>query len=280
MTMPSVQDIALEDATPPKPFIKWVGGKRSILPKLHDNLPPFITRYYEPFLGGGALFFSLRANKTRLTNVSLSDVNMNLVMTYNAVKDSLEQVIEELRVLQDSHCKSQFLDIRSRFSEHKPRYEQAAHMIYLNKTCFNGLYRVNKSGGFNVPLGSYENPKILDESKLRAASAALQGCDISYRSALETPIHEDAFYYFDPPYHKTFSSYDSGGFTEDHHRQLRKLCGDIHSAGGKFLLSNSDTPFVQELYGEFDPKPVMAGRAVSCKSDGRGKTQELLIRNY
>jgi DNA adenine methylase len=158
--------------------------------------------------------------------------------------------------------------------------EVAALLIYLNKTCYNGLYRVNKAGAFNVPMGSYDDPTILDEETLRAASKVLQTAEIKQHSFEHLPIRAKNFYYLDPPYHKTFSSYDGSGFGDTDHENLATFCAKLHKAGCFFMLSNSDTPFIRKLYKDFTIERVKAGRFVSCKGNQRGKESELLIRNY
>jgi len=258
-----------------KPFVKWVGGKRSILTTLREKLPEDCDRYYEPFLGGGALFFSLQPSCP-----VLSDINLNLVRTYAAIKDAVDDVIDLLEKHKSQHCKDYFLKIRDSFADHVSDVELAAKFIYLNKTCFNGLFRVNKSGKFNVPMGSYKNPNILDELNLRAVSRALENAVVQHGSVEQVGLEANAFYYLDPPYHKTFSSYDKSGFGDDEHKMLSLLCEKIDSEGSKFMLSNSDTPFIRDLYKNFHIETVMAGRTISCKSNQRGKEAELLIRNY
>jgi len=153
-------------------------------------------------------------------------------------------------------------------------------MIYLNKTCFNGLYRVNKAGGFNVPMGSYADPALYDEDVLRADSQALQGVTVTCHPFSQTPVVREDFYYFDPPYHKTYDGYNGAGFGDDKHERLATLCREIHAARGYFMLSNSDTPFIRELYNGFTIEQVSASRSVSCKGAQRGKENELIIRNY
>ena len=258
-----------------KPFVKWVGGKRSILSTLLDKKPDNFERYYEPFLGGGALFFSLQPS-----NAVLSDINFSLVRTYQALKVSVDDVIDHLHRHKQNHCKEYYLKTRDSFANHVSDVELAAKFIYLNKTCYNGLFRVNKSGKFNVPMGSYKNPRILDDENLRAVSKTLANTVIQQGTVEQIGIESNAFYYLDPPYHKTFSSYDKAGFGDKEHHMLAMLCKKIDEAGSKFMLSNSDTPYIRKLYQRFNRETVMAGRMISCKSNQRGKEAELLIRNY
>lgn len=258
-----------------KPFLKWVGGKRSILPMLTERLPQEFNAYYEVFVGGGALFFDRQPQ-----NAFLSDINFHLILTYQAVRDDVERLIGLLKIHADKHSKEYYLAAREKLHTEADSTKVAALFIYLNKTCFNGLYRVNKSGGFNVPMGDYKEPAILDEDTLRNDSKLLQGVSISQHSFMQIKPQKGAFYYLDPPYHKTYNSYDSGGFGDDEHKKLAELCHKIHRAGGYFMLSNSDTDFVRSLYKGYTIEDVMASRSVSCKSHQRGKENELIIRNY
>jgi DNA adenine methylase len=258
-----------------KPFLKWVGGKRSILPELRARMPDACPRYYEPFVGGGALFFDVRPSAA-----TLSDANQRLIQTYTAVRDDLTGVLRQLSNHAANHGPDYYKEARVRLSAAADDTEVAALFIYLNKTCFNGLYRVNRANQFNVPMGSYKNPAIRDVEALTAASWALQGVEIAHRGFLDTPVVPQAFYYFDPPYHETFANYSSTGFSEDHHRQLAELCGVIAASGGHFLLSNSDTEFVRGLYAAFVIEEVAAMRSVSRVGSQRKRENELLIRNY
>jgi len=265
----------IEPEVQAKPFVKWVGGKRSILPILLEKAPEEYERYYEPFLGGAALFFSLQPE-----NAVISDINLNLIRTYQAIQSSVDDVIELLKSYKINHCKENYLTVRDSFADVVSNAELAAKFIYLNKTCYNGLYRVNKSGKFNVPMGSYENPNIVTEENLRAASRVLTDVVIQQGNVEDMGIEANSFYYLDPPYHKTFSSYDKSGFGDEEHKMLAKRCNAINEIGSKFMLSNSDTPYIRDLYKEYNCEIVMAGRMVSCKSSQRGKVGELLIRNY
>ncbi|MGH9745074.1 MAG: DNA adenine methylase [Candidatus Acidiferrales bacterium] len=258
-----------------RPFLKWVGGKRSILPELNTRLPQEYGTYREPFLGGAALFFNVRPEKA-----SLSDLNFHLVLTYLAVRDDVERLISQLNGHAHKHEKDYYLKARPKIARESDPTKIGALLIYLNKTCYNGLYRVNQSGEFNVPMGSYTDPAILDEENLRACSKALQGVQIKQHPFSQTPIKKGDFYYLDPPYHKTFSSFDSSGFDDTDHEKLAKFCGELNEAGCYFMVSNSDTPFIRKLYKDFTIEEVRAGRFVSCKANQRGKETELIIRNY
>jgi len=258
-----------------RPFVKWVGGKRSILPELLARLPASYTTYHEPFIGGGALFFAVQPQIAYL-----SDVNLPLVLTFQAVRDDVDALIAELERHAASHNKPYFLNARKEFGRETDGTKLAALFIYLNKTCFNGLYRVNKSGLFNVPIGSYTNPTILDEANLRQVSQALQSATLKQHPFLQVPLEEGGFYYLDPPYHRTYDGYDSSRFGDTDHQELANFCSGLKKAGAYFMISNSNNAFVRSLYREFHIEEVQASRSVSCKGDQRGKETELIIRNY
>lgn len=267
-----------------KPFVKWVGGKRSIIKELASRLPENYDKYYELFIGGGALFFH-----TQPTQSYISDVNHHLINAYKVVKNYPNELIKELKKHQKAHDKIHYNKLRTKLSvssktmnqlSEKQSIKLAGIFIYINKTCFNGLYRVNQNGGFNVPMGNYKNPNILDKENILNVSKVLQNTTIQQHSFNETPIEKNAFYYLDPPYHKTYSKYSKNGFGDEMHQQLATFCKAIHEAGGYLMLSNSDTPFIRDLYKNFRIEKVSALRSVSCKAHQRGKEQELLIRNY
>lgn len=258
-----------------RPFLKWVGGKRSIIAELLKRMPDEYDEYYEPFMGGGALYFALQPK-----NAHLSDVNFHLVLTFKAVRDDVEGVIRQLKIHARLHNKEYYGKARTKLFKEKDGTKLAALFIYLNKTCFNGLYRVNSGGGFNVPMGDYKNPAILDEANLRSVSILLQSADIEQHGFAQTEIHKDDFYYLDPPYHETYEGYSSAGFGDKEHTALAEFCHKINEKGGYFMLSNSDTPFVRELYKGYTIEVVSASRFISCKANQRGKENELLIRNY
>jgi len=258
-----------------KPFLKWVGGKRSILPFLLERMPKDYKTYYEPFVGGGALFFAVQPKQAYI-----SDVNFYLVITYKAVRDDVENLIKYLKVHEKKHDKIYFMTAREKLSKEKDPTKIASLFIYLNKTCFNGLYRVNKAGKFNVPIGDYKTPNIIDEETLHADSLLLQNTTISQQGFSHLKPKKDCFYYLDPPYHETYSQYDGSGFGEEEHKQLALFCKEIDKVGGYFMVSNSDTDLVRTLYKAYNIEEVMASRSVSCKAHQRGRENELLIRNY
>ena len=185
-----------------KPFVKWVGGKRSILPDLIKRLPDDFDAYHEPFLGGGALYFAIQPKEAYL-----SDINFHLVITYQAVRNDVERLIRLLKTHEKNHDKEYYTKKREQLNKEKDPTKLASLFIYINKTCYNGLYRVNKSGGFNVPMGDYKNPQIVDEDNLRNCSQVLKGADITQHSFKQEKIYKNDFYYLDPPYHETYSSY-------------------------------------------------------------------------
>jgi DNA adenine methylase len=258
-----------------RPFLKWAGGKRSIIQELIDRLPEKYETYCEPFLGGGALFFAVRPQ-----SAYLSDVNFHLILTFIAVRDNVDRVISNLKIHAAKHSKDYYLEARHRFSREKDPLKVGALLIYLNKTCYNGLYRVNKNGEFNVPIGSYVSPTILDEENLRAASKALQEAAIKQHVFWQAPIKAKNFYYLDPPYHKTYDGYDSSRFGDKDHEHLAAYCRLLDKAGCFFMVSNSDNSFVRGLYQGYFIEQVQATRYVSCKGEQRGKETELIIRNY
>jgi DNA adenine methylase len=270
----------------PRPFLKWAGGKRQLLPELIARLPECFAAYHEPHVGSGVLFFEL-ASRGVLPQAYLSDVNLSLIDTYITVRDQVEDVIAILRKHQRKHDRDYYYLVRAIDPSRLPLAGRAARIIYLNKTCYNGLYRENKSGQFNVPLGRYENPTICDALNLREVSRALQGADIArrtYASVLERAQPGD-FAYFDPPYHpvsatSSFTAYDRNGFTIDDQRGLRDIFRALTQHGAYAMLSNSDTPLIRELYARFNIDRVYASRSINSKGNRRGKIAELIIRNY
>jgi len=257
------------------PFVKWVGGKRSIINKLLSRVPEHYDSYYEPFLGGGALFFALKPEKAYL-----SDINFYLTITYKAVRDDVDGVIAQLKIHKRNHKLEYYRQARINLGKEQNSIKVASLFIYLNKTCYNGLYRVNKSGFYNVPMGKYTDPPIVDEDNLRACSAFLQNTDIYQHDFQHIKPKKDQFYYLDPPYHQTFSGYDGSGFGDEEHTKLAQFCRIIDRKGGYFMLSNSDTEFVRELYKGYNIEVVSTSRFISCKANERNKQNELIIRNY
>jgi len=266
------------------PIVKWVGGKRQLMFELLKNMPTKYNRYFEPFIGGGALFFELQPE-----NAYISDINEELINLYSVVRDDVDGLIEDLEKHEVS--KEYFLNIRNidrtKMFSKLSNIKRASRFIYLNRTCFNGLYRVNSQGQFNVPFGNYSNPRIIDENNLKNCSELLKNTEIKVAdfSEILTKVQKGDFVYFDPPYvplndTSSFTSYTKAGFDIDMQFKLRDVCDELDSMGVKFMLSNSDTKLVNELYSNYEIKKVFASRAVNANADGRGKITEVLVRNY
>ena len=267
-----------------RPVLKWAGGKRQLLPELLRRLPPRFGAYHEPFVGGGALFFAL-ATQGRLGQVYLTDANTSLIADYMALRDEVDEVIAAMR--RHRYDRDHYYAVRALRPEDLSLPERAARILYLNKTCYNGLYRENRAGQFNVPFGRYANPTICDEPNLRAASAVLHGVDIAQRhfSTVLDYARPGDFVYFDPPYDPlsataNFTGYDRRGFGPDDQRQLRDVFAALAGRGVRAMLSNSDTPFIRELYAGFPLQQVFVGRAVNSRVEGRGKVAEVIITSF
>lgn len=265
----------------PCPFIKWVGGKRGIINELISRLPADISEYYEPFLGGGALFFS---QFKRIKNAHLSDVNMDLLITYKVIQKDVETLINRLKQHAEKHNETYFYKVRG-WHELKDPVEIAARFIYLNKTCFNGFYRVNSKGEFNVPVGRYANPQIVSELNLRTCQQALSKASILYHGYDKITPSAGAFAYFDPPYHPTsetayFTQYSKDGFSEKNQIELRDFFAKLTKQKVNCMLSNSNTPFVRDLYKGYNIAIIDASRNVNCKPNKRNSVEEVLITNY
>lgn len=274
----------------PRPFVKWVGGKRQLLKqfKKMDLYPPSQfdankNTYFEPFVGGGAVFFDLLPKKA-----FLSDLNSDLVITYNVIKNNVDGLIKSLK--KHEYEKDYFLKVRAKNPKNLSDIEIASRFIFLNRTCFNGMYRVNSKGEFNVPFGKYSNPLICDEDNLRKVSKALQGVEIKhqdYKAVLKKAKKGD-FVYFDPPYYPvsktaSFTSYTNEAFLDKEQIELRDTFLELHKRGCFVMLSNSDTPFINKIYKGFKGvkiNKVEAGRSINSKASGRGKITEVLITNY
>ncbi len=266
------------------PIVKWVGGKRQLMFELLKNMPQNYNRYFEPFIGGGALFFELQPD-----NAYISDMNEELINLYQVVRDNVDELITDLK--KHDISKEYFMEIRNidrtEDYENWSSVQRASRFIYLNRTCFNGMYRVNSKGEFNVPFGYYKNPRIVDENNLTNCSNLLQRTEIRHAdfSEILTKVQEDDFVYFDPPYvplseTSGFTSYTKDGFDIDMQFKLRDVCDELDARGVKFLLSNSDTKLVNELYENYNIKKVFASRQINANADGRGKITEVLVRNY
>jgi DNA adenine methylase len=270
-----------------RPFIKWAGGKRQLLPELQSCVPAHFERYIEPFVGGGALFFGLSSRplaSARKPRALLADVNQRLIRTYQGVRDSVEDVIGLLRGY--PHQAEFYYEQRERAIDELSDAEVAAWLIYLNKIGFNGLYRVNRQNRFNVPFGRHKNPTICDEPTLRACSRALQGVELQVADFEQVAERAEAgdLVYFDPPYvplsvTSSFTRYTSDGFDGVDQIRLRDLALRLKQRGVHVLLSNSSADYVRELYQkDFEIIEVSATRQVNSKASGRGAITELVIR--
>jgi DNA adenine methylase len=271
----------------PRPFLKWAGGKGQLLAELVKRVDAAgsFGRYHEPFVGGAALFFELCATGKLKKKALLSDSNANLIEAYLGLRQSVEEVVALLETHALQHSQDHYYATRVIVPKTLP--ERAARIIYLNRTCFNGLYRENSSGRFNVPMGRYDNPRICDAPNLRAVASALRKADIECRP-FETVLDRAKpgdLVYFDPPYHpvsktSSFTAYAKGGFGEEHQRHLAQVFRELAERGVKAILSNSMTDFVRDLYADFRIDAVDATRRVNSKADRRGKIPEALIVNW
>lgn len=269
------------------PVVKWVGGKRQLLDDITPLLPKQISTYCEPFLGGGAVLFARQPK-----NAIINDLNDDLMLVYEVIRDDVESLIMSLQ--EHENTSDHFYQVRG-LDRDKESYkllskiEKASRIIYLNKTCYNGLFRVNASGEFNSPFGHYKKPNIVNEPVLRAVSKYLSSPNIQLFSedfaATLQRVPRGGFIYLDPPYDPvsdtaSFTGYNKGGFDKAEQIRLKECCDALTQRGVKFLLSNSATEFIRELYAEYAIKTVYAKRAINSDADKRGAVQEVLIRNY
>lgn len=270
------------------PFLKWVGGKRQLIPAIRKKLPKGLANrpYYEPFIGGGALLFDLQPK-----SAVINDYNKELINVYKVIQNSPDELIEDLK--KHKNTADYFYEIRA--IDRKPSFnkltdiERASRVIYLNKTCYNGLYRVNNAGEFNSPFGKYKNPNIVNEPIIRAVSKYLKTSKIQILSGDYEEILQDiptnSFVYLDPPYHplsdsSNFTGYIQGGWSEEDQIRLRNVCNSLNDRGIKFLLSNSSADFIKKIYAGYNIHIVKAIRAVNSDSTKRGQVDEFLISNY
>lgn len=281
-----------------QPFIKWVGGKRGLLSQIIPLLPKEFNNYFEPFVGGGALFFELYSSGLlKDKKIYLFDINTELINTYNIVKNKPDSLIRELEKFKEKHSKEFYLKVRAWDREegflNKGDLLRATRFIYLNKTCFNGLWRVNKKSQHNVPMGNYKNPKICDSEAIYNASEALQNAIVmntSYKDVLKYTTEND-FVYFDPPYYPlegspSFTSYSEFDFMDKQQEELFSVFNELNKAHCKVAHSNSDTKFIENLYilnnsnKKYNIEKIQANRFINSKSNGRGKISEAFIRNF
>lgn len=297
--------LEVNDINQAKPFLKWAGGKTQLLDNIREYYPfnDKITKYAEPFLGSGAVLFDI-LNKFKLDSVYISDINQELINSYIIIRDNVDDIIEILANKQRVYHSTTGEERRELYFQERDRFnilkksegnkiERAALMIFLNRTCFNGLYRENKKGEFNVPIGSYKEPLICDEKNLRNVSTSLQNSDIicaDYKMVF-SELSDETFVYFDPPYRpisntSSFNSYNRSGFNDKDQVKLAELIKKADSIGAKFLLSNSDPKnhddndnFFDDLYSEFNIYRVDAKRTINSNSKRRGKIKEILVTN-
>lgn len=276
------------DATEAYPFVKWAGGKTQLLEAILARMPERVAgTYHEPFVGGGAVFFKLRALK-RVKKAWLSDANVDLMNAYQTIQEAPEALLAELEALAGRNTEKDFYEIRALDPDAMTGPERAARLIYLNKTGFNGLYRVNSKGRFNVPFGRYADPKIADRENIcrvhkALANTRLEAC--GFKEVLKRAKPGD-FVYFDPPYQplsktSSFTAYSKGGFGEVEQRHLAQVVEELSRKGVDVLLSNSDSPLARELYEGregYGVERVDARRAINSKASGRGAIKELLVR--
>jgi DNA adenine methylase len=298
-----------------KPFLKWAGGKSQLIRQIETYLPPSllqgtISKYAEPFIGGGAVFFFM-AEHFQLREFFISDMNKDLILAYKTVQADVEALIELLSEIQHDYFqlspekqKTYFYDLRTDFNQYDGEINfsqvtrddvfHVAQLIFLNRTCYNGLYRVNAKGEFNVPYGKYKNPKICDAANLRNVSQLLAKTDIHYGdfTACSRFVDYQTFIYFDPPYRPisktaSFNSYSTKRFDDDEQVRLAAFCRQLNDVGAKILLSNSDPhnqnsqdDFFQEIYAGFTIRKVVAKRAINSNGAKRGEITELLVSNY
>lgn len=269
------------------PVLKWVGGKRQLLDSLTPLLPKKISSYCEPFIGGGAMLFSMQPKIAYI-----NDINNDLILVYSIIKNNVEELITSLS---DFKNEADFFYSVRDWDRDKEKYnsltdiERAARIIYLNKTCYNGLYRVNNSGEFNSPFGSYKNPNIVNAPVLRAVSAYFNSATIHFTSTdyseVLDKIPKGTFVYLDPPYDpvsatSNFTGYSKGGFNQNEQLRLRNYCDELTRRGIKFMLSNSSTDFIHNLYNEYNITIVKAKRAINSIANKRGDVDEVVVRNY
>lgn len=269
------------------PVVKWVGGKRQLLDDLTPLFPKRVTSYCEPFMGGGAVLFHLQPN-----TAYVNDINSEIIQMYEVIRDDVDGLIEALS--QHTNDAEHFYQVRDwdrdkAWYEELDRVQKAARIIYLNKTCYNGLFRVNNAGEFNTPYGHYKNPNIVNAPVLRAVSDYFQKAQITFSSKdyaeVLAEVRKGTFVYLDPPYDPVsdtanFTGYTKGGFGRDEQIRLRECCDDLNRRGIKFMLSNSATDFIKEQYAAYHITTVKAKRAVNSNAAKRGQVDEVVVRNY
>ena len=293
-----------------RPFVKWAGGKGSLIPQLNNFYPyelknGIIERYIEPFVGGGAVLIDI-LQKYDVQEAYAFDINIDLINSYNIIKDNVEDLITNLKQMETEYLqleqeerKNYFYNKRDEYNnytlkENEQNIQRAAQFIYLNRTCFNGLYRVNKAGKFNVPMGSHKNPTICDEENLRNLSKLIQNVQFQYgdyKRSMEY-VTENTFVYFDPPYRPLnvtsgFTSYTKEDFNDENQKELAEFYRELNEQNAKLMLSNSNPKntnkednFFDNIYQGFNIDEIYASRMINANSKGRGKISEILVTNY
>ena len=293
-----------------RPFVKWAGGKGSLIPQLNNFYPyelknGIIERYIEPFVGGGAVLIDI-LQKYNVQEAYAFDINIDLINSYNVIKNNVEELIVNLKIMETEYIqleqeerKNYFYNKREEYNNYtleknEQNIQRAAQFIYLNRTCFNGLYRVNKNGKFNVPMGSHKNPTICDEENLRRLSKLIQNVQFQYgdyRKSMEY-VNENTFVYFDPPYRPLnvtsgFTSYTKEDFNDDNQKELATFYRQLNERNAKLMLSNSnpkntnkEDTFFDNIYQGFNIDEIYASRMINANSNGRGKISEILVTNY
>ena len=270
------------------PILKWVGGKRQLLDVIVPLVPKKISTYVEPFIGGGALFFNLQPKKA-----IINDMNVELINIYNVVKNNPQELINKLKEHEELNTTEYFYSIRGldRFDSYDElsSLDKAARIIYLNKTCYNGLFRVNQAGQFNSPYGKYKNPNIVNQPAILAMSHYFNTNEIAmlsgdYKECLKG-LRKGSFVYLDPPYmplstSSSFTGYTENGFDTAQQKELKEECDKLNSKGIKFMLSNSDHPYLRELYKDYEIITVKAKRSINSVGNKRGEINEILVINY
>ena len=293
-----------------RPFVKWAGGKGSLIPQLNNFYPyelknGIIKKYIEPFVGGGAVLIDI-LQKYDIQEVYAFDINIDLINSYNVIKCNVEELINNLKQMETEYLqlgqeerKNYFYNMRDEYNnyeleENEQNIQRTAQFIYLNRTCFNGLYRVNKNGKFNVPVGSYKNPTICDEENLRQLSQLIQNVQFQYGDYSKSMdyVTENTFVYFDPPYRPLnvtsgFTSYTKEDFNDENQKELARFYGELNVRNVKLMLSNSnpkninkEDTFFDNIYQGFNINQIQASRMINANSNGRGKISEILVTNY
>ncbi|MBI5798071.1 DNA adenine methylase [Candidatus Woesearchaeota archaeon] len=267
-------------------FVKWAGGKKQLIGQFEKFFPSKFERYFEPFVGGGAVAFHILKNYSP-KEAFLFDINKELINCYNTIKQNPQELLKDLQEHKDKHNKEYFYQIRSKSLGEMNKLERAARFIYLNRTCFNGLYRVNSKGIFNVPMGDYKNPLIVPKEDITEISSLLKKASLkcsSFEKVLNLAKKGD-FVYLDPPYYPlkkgtSFTAYTQGNFLEKEQIKLQKVFSQLNKKGCKVMLSNSDTEFITDIYKSFHINKVRATRMINCNGNERGKITEVVITNY